>query len=495
MLLKGEMFSMFSKKSILTGCPVTSVKISPWKYNYESFEPHCGISDKMLSDFDKRLMDGDYPVGSEYGFMFVSKYCTMTVENCICGGSDFYQAKEKLVRVYEYCRERLPMLSPFVVRWLCGMYLSKEKQNDIPELFNDGIYQFPFAKDYATGDYICAFLRGEGRAFPEKMFFALKYLSDYNYKKSCVYERNREIYEKALCAVLPAVFEYTLSQHGKDFFLPELLTVTMQGFPELFCRSECESLMEISYIPFSQNVELFELISACVKHTDNLLRQGFGIKSKLVGFTLSTEYRKLVADTIRAVLPGILPMPMKVGRKPKEKTTDKKTAKREETKTVYEPIDLNIDFSKAKKLETESWRLAQMLSGDYGGNDISFNVREAYDEITDKNRSCISEDSAEKIEKNPEIQCIPEDWQEFYMLLSEDEKKILCLCAKGMDASEYVRKTGGLLQGFADSINEKASDAYGDIIIEMLGKNIGFIEEYEQELTDIFLDMYNTEVL
>ena len=49
--------------------------------------------------------------------------------------------------------------------------------------------------------------------------------------------------------------------------------------------------------------------------------------------------------------------------------------------------------------------------------------------------------------------------------------------------------------GYADSINEKASDTYGDIILLTDGVKIGFIEDYEQELRDIFKDMYDTEVL
>ena len=49
--------------------------------------------------------------------------------------------------------------------------------------------------------------------------------------------------------------------------------------------------------------------------------------------------------------------------------------------------------------------------------------------------------------------------------------------------------------GYADSVNEKASDTYGDIILACDGINVDFIEEYKDELTEIFRRLYNTEVL
>ena len=48
-----------------------------------------------------------------------------------------------------------------------------------------------------------------------------------------------------------------------------------------------------------------------------------------------------------------------------------------------------------------------------------------------------------------------------------------------------------MAQGYIDAINEKSSDTYGDIIIE----DFDFIEDYSDELKEIFSELYDTEVL
>ncbi len=487
-------------------CAVADVKVSLWKYEYAPFK-NSGSNEKSLCAFRKMLDTGEFPKDTEYDASFVARYCADVIEECICCAGELEAASDTLVKVYGYCRKRLSGVAPFVAIWLCGLYLSKGECGGLQRLLELGIGGFPFEKDVAAGKLICAFLRGDRVMFREKLPLVLPLLSVYDITKSVVYSKDVDICRKALDAVILSVFDFVLSENGKSMFLPNVVTVRIQAFPGLPCRCECERLLDVKYIPFSECGELFGLIDLCVRHTDNLLRQGFGIKSKIVGFTLASEYRKLVSDTIRETIPGFLPMPMKVGRKPKEKTLKERIAKQKEPVEVFEPIDLNIDLTKAKKLEAESWKLADMLSGDYGGNDISFNVDEIYNGVgkefaeSDAENAITVEalasntDDSEGAVKTDNSRNIPEDWQELYGLLTEDEKMILCLCANGVDVSAFARKRGGMPEGYADSVNEKASDAYGDIIVETDGRNIYFIEDYKDELTEIFRDMYNTEVL
>ena len=58
--------------------------------------------------------------------------------------------------------------------------------------------------------------------------------------------------------------------------------------------------------------------------------------------------------------------------------------------------------------------------------------------------------------------------------------------AKGGDVEALARSHGAMALGLCDSVNEKASDSYGDIIIDTSGAALSFFEDYRDELCDIF---------
>ncbi len=475
------------------GCPILSVNVSPWKYDYRCMELFSYISENALSEFESKHILGNSSEPEERILALASKYCSSVINAHMCGSSSFSETAEKLTRLSKYCKKHNPMAAAFAAKWLAGLYLINHKYTSIDFEKNCTDY-FPFMRDYAVCAFIDAYFENSCDGMDKSIRNALKCLSDFDIEKSPAYAKNREMYGKVLSTVIKTILDNALSENGKSFLVPPCKTVKLQAFTGLFCSAECERKLEITYIPYSENNELSELLTPCVRYADNLIRQGLGISSKLVGFTILPEYRKLIQDTIREMFPDFLPKPMKVGRKPKEKTTTENTVKASESQYIPEPIDLNIDFAKAKKLEAESWKLASILGADYGGNDITFDPTE----ISQKDKEHKT-DSDIEIRENPMqtqvSENIPEDWQEFHALLTEDEKKILCLIAKELSPSEFAVKRGGMLMGYADSINEKASDSYGDIILENIGASFAFLEDYKTELTDIYKDMYNTEVL
>ena len=474
-------------------CPILSVKVSPWKNNYKVPFDTIEITKAETAELEGCMTGARDTQTKKQDFALVGKYCAWIVFGYISGKISFDEASDKLWNTAKYCRSSHKLQSHLVEQWLFGFYLSNGRHTDFPFLSDKNISNVPLAKDYVAGDFINAFIDGDGNCLRENMFQAINCLTDFDCQKSPPYLSDAEKYGKAASAVIRSIFAKVFEERGRSFLVPCAKTFRTQCFPGLLCNSECERELEITYIPYSENNELSDFLGACIKYTDNLMRQGHGIRSKLAGFTLASEYRRLISDTIRAELPGFLPAPMKVGRKPKEnKDRQKKTDYREDM-PVTEPMDLNIDFAKAKKLEAESWKLAEMLAGDYGGTDISFKVYDKSDNDAEKEIPMQISNETSRLKAAKEN--IPEEWQEFSEALSEDERKLLCLVAAGCDASGFAKKRGGLLMGYADSINEKASDTYGDIILLTDGVKIGFIEDYEQELRDIFKDMYDTEVL
>lgn len=477
-------------------CPILSVTAFPGVNDYPPFDLFCNVSTGDKELFEKSLYEGKRIDSDDCWQLnaLVTLVCTEKVSQAVHGGDkEFETACDVLAKIIRLYGSKLLSKKKLIGEWLCDMCLVSGRTDQIPKLASK-VKDIPFASDYAVGSFIYGLFSGENEFCTDEIYTLLNGISAYDIASSDHFAQNKELYDKILCAVIPKMFGAILCDNGKDFLVPPICKVTRTAFMGLPCPNcECGHI-QVEYIPYSDNTALSDTVSAFLRHIENLIRQGLGAKSKLVGFTLSPEYRKLAADTIREVMPEFLPAPAKVGRKPKEKTIRAvKSVRVEGDKTVMEPIDLNIDLSKAKRLEAESWKLAEMLGADYGGSEINFNVGELYGE-SEENTS--SETEAEKnVTVENTATDIPEEWQEFYLLLEETEKRILCLISNGSDPTEYARRKGGMIQGYADSINEKASDAYGDIILETGGASIEFIEDYKQELADIFRDIYNTEVL
>lgn len=405
--------------------------------------------------------------------------------------ADLDSATTKLFLLWQEYKEKSPVFAGLFGEWIFDLYLSVGRETELCSIYEKELCKIPFASDFIIGDYIQSFLEGGKEQNTAKLISAVKRLSEYDFTKSVHYKNDAEIYKKCLCSVIPNVFEYVLLEKGKEFFVPKKKTLKRYAYRGLPCTNGSVKKFEIEYIPYSENDELSSLVSSVIKYVENLIRQGKGVKSKLVGFSLLPEYRRLITETIRSSVPGLLPMPLKVGRKPTGKI--KKGIKKqsiEEKTIVFEPIDLNIDFTRAKKLQEESWEIAELFGGDYGENEISYNPENLYDKNKTEDVKSEAFEGTDFDDEN-----IPEEWQEFYLSLTDDEKKMMCCISNGLDVEVFAKKRGGISVGFAESINEKASELYGDIVIDTTEKQLAFIEDYKEELKEIFIEMYKTEVL
>ena len=455
--------------------PVLSVKMSVHKYPCKPFDIPDSVSASGYSATASLLKKS-------------AQIIAQAEEN---NGADLESTTTELILLMQKYKVESPNFAGLFGEWIFDLYLSTGREKELYGLYEKELCKIPLESDFIIGDCLRSFFGGGKEQTDKKLLSAVRRLSEYDFVKSQQFINDAETYRKCLYAVIPKVFEYALSEKGKSFFVPEKKTLKRCAYRGLPCTSISMTEFEIEYIPYSENEELSSFAASVVKYTENLIRQGKGIKSKLTGFSLLPEYRRLITETIRADVPGLLPVPLKVGRKPIEKTKkDGKKQAIEEKTIVFEPIDLNIDFTKAKKLQAESWELAELFGGDYGGSEISYNPEEIYEK--NKTEEVVSVDVENKVfaDKN-----IPDEWQEFYLALTDDEKKLMCCISKGLDAEDFARKRGGISVGFAEVINEKASELYGDIIIDTAERQLKFIEDYKEDLTEIFVDMYNAEVL
>lgn len=93
---------------------------------------------------------------------------------------------------------------------------------------------------------------------------------------------------------------------------------------------------------------------------------------------------------------------------------------------------------------------------------------------------------AEQEEKEQFEEAIVDNEQENYGLSSE-EKTTMILLLKGKDLNKYLKEQHLMVAVIIDNINEKLFDEFGDNVIEFINDVPTVIEDYQEDLEDMFL--------
>lgn len=93
---------------------------------------------------------------------------------------------------------------------------------------------------------------------------------------------------------------------------------------------------------------------------------------------------------------------------------------------------------------------------------------------------------AEQEEKKQIEEVVVDDEQENYGLSSE-EKTTIILLLKGKDLNKYLKEHHLMAAVIIDNINEKLFDEFGDNVIEFINDIPTVIEDYQEDLEDMFL--------
>ena len=93
---------------------------------------------------------------------------------------------------------------------------------------------------------------------------------------------------------------------------------------------------------------------------------------------------------------------------------------------------------------------------------------------------------AEQEEKKQIEEVVVDDEQENYGLSSE-EKITIILLLKGKDLNKYLKEHHLMAAVIIDNINEKLFDEFGDNVIEFINDIPTVIEDYQEDLEDMFL--------
>lgn len=411
---------------------------------------------------------------------------------CLCEASDIIDGSngetavhtvQRLLELLAMYKGKSDLLCRMLSEWICDACLAGGELSYLLQLHRRGLVQTSLTADLLVGEFICAFLGNSTENIRESLMCALPYICDYAYGLSEPKRKNPDLYASVVIAVVLSVLECAEADDETEFFTPRSIKTVRYAYQGLANRSESSKIIELEYLSMSESSGLRALVTSAVKYADNLARQGLGIKSKLPCTGLLPQYKQSAVQAVRQAHPELLPKPAKVGRKPKPEN-EKKSRKSEILPQVSEPIDLDIDFARARRLEAESWRLAELVGAEYGGALLELSLTG-----NPVGSEPLQEGTAEKDERMSELSenvCDAGEWSELLAVLTEEEMRVLKCILCGGDAVALSRSLGGMLHGFADTINEKAQDTYGDIIIEAKSDVLFCVfENYAEELSEI----------
>lgn len=418
-------------------------------------------------------------------------HCIKRVSDIIdkSGSKKTADTVQEMLLVLELYRGKSELLCRMISEWICDLCLINGELAYLSGLFCRKLSATYLTADFLVGDFIEAFLQNNKENIRRKLICALPYMCDYAYAASEPKRKNSELYETVVTEAVLAVLDVARNDDEGAFFSHRTAKVVRCAYQGLVCKCENSKILEIEYISYSENSHLRALVTSAVKYADNLVRQGLGIKSKLPCTGLLPEYRRCAVEAVRHAVPELLPVPSKVGRKPKPENEKKRKEREAQISEMYEPISLDIDFAKAKRLEAESWRLAELVGSDYGGAQLEFSAP-ALEKDMPRESTC---DKPAKDMNSVADAYGTGEWAEFLEALTDKEKRVLVCILCGGDVAALSKSLGGMAHGFADSINEKAQDTYGDIIIETDADGVFCVfEDYAAEISEIINS--NTEV-
>jgi hypothetical protein len=205
--------------------------------------------------------------------------------------------------------------------------------------------------------------------------------------------------------------------------------------------------LEIEYVPLTKAENLRCYVTAAVRYTENKLRALMGVKSRLSVKDLPDEYKRILDYYFDSLF-------AKVNR-------ERIRAEKPEYEKLYDAQNEVLSFEGADEIERESWGTTARL---------------------------VSENEDDVITSALEVEG-PTERREDVPLDSECALDLLELrfvkAIKESDIAEIKKissERGVMPDAFAEAINEKTSENFGDVIIDGVYPDMCLIEDYEEDI-------------
>ncbi len=355
-----------------------------------------------------------------------------------------------LSRLWAAYREDFRYLDKYLGEWLCDYCLIHKVEPDWVTL------------DVFAGEIAAKVAMPEFYLHSGTMTWALiSTLSAYDYRKSKYYPDAKESFDTHIPAAVEAIAAKHIAPRLSDYGI-ESMRMLRDSFSGAVACHDVKFKITVMCTPLRRSAELKQALSGLVKLAENQIRATYGIKSRFLPQGVTEEMKREMIRYFDAVYPD------RIGRKKKT------AAEREEERymALYEPKQTGkADISRALAIEEAAWETAELL--DTGEDDLLDSVSD----MTTDAQERMPEETAFFANTEP----IPaEEESEFAFLhaVSEFERGAVLAASEGA-FDRYCRASGKMAAMVRDRINEIASEALGDIIIE---EDFSLVSDYAEDI-------------
>ncbi len=370
-----------------------------------------------------------------------------------------------LCRIWRDYRATLPNIDKNMMIWMCdycllhGLACPREEIADfLPLVIEESEF-----KEFYLGE----------RVFDEvNVDYIVSVASDYNWHKSKILknEKSNELFSRHMNAALRLPISLLFDRGHMSISKENTRTLSYSAFRRSLCGYFNRKHIEIEYYSLSHTPSIRALLTMAVKYAENKLRSMLSVKSRLAIIGLPDEYKTAI-DVYFSSLP---------------ENNAAKTQSRPEYEKLYDALDNNISFGDAMEIEHSSWETARILTVEEEGSVPAFTEGEASDplQLTAITERAAPADSTVTPTQSHTPDTAADMPSDCYGLSCEYIGFISALLdndRQGM--AEISRSLGKSEEGVAEYINEKFSDSFGDIIIEITENGCEILPDYIEELT------------
>ncbi len=366
-------------------------------------------------------------IETEIGYIYLYLYEVINLGELL----DAQEALETLIGIWSHYRNTYPQLDKSLSEWICDYSLLHRIPLSFPDerINRDMISHCSLREIYYHFDETDA---------PKLASFLLNDCNKYDYRKSKYYDdKTQKLYD----TYIPTCFEKILPflrMFGTDKM--QLRHISRVAFMGALCSYRVRKHIEVDFVPLVGAGDLKYQIADLIKYMENKLRSYLGIRSRLGVREIPDEIKNEIDKYFLTQFTGEIP-----DTKP-------------EYEKLYEPNKEVFSLEKALNIERNSWNVTEKLIEAFDEDVPHETPRGGFVEsVLEKAQE--SSESTPSITDDPVSAFLNEIFSYrsfFYAVLLGDDKAQREFCKENRLFEENV----------VDSINEKAADTFGDIVIE-----------------------------
>lgn len=346
----------------------------------------------------------------------------------------------RLITLWRLYRERFPGLNMQLAGWIADYCLVHRLACPIAELR-------PIMDTVMTSTDFREFYLGEAAEEDDGGLNALiSALSDYSYASGkYAAGENAALFARHIPGSLLPVVKRLLSEEQAT--RDGQIRRTRRAFLGALCSYAVKYEITVEYRSFSGSLSMRRRITAAVKYAENRLRALLSLRSRLAVSGLDERSKSEIDGYFDRLAVSV--------------QREKEYKERPAYEARYDAADRTISLSGADKIERESWENAERLAPE--------EIPESPIAPTPPPEPI---DQPEEPDGGEGVAFSPEQTAFLSGLLSGRDEE----CARA------ANDAGVSIDGMVEQINERASERFGDIVIESTENGYAVIEDYTEEV-------------